>query len=258
MELARQIEIIAHRGASESAPENTLAAVQQGWTEGADAVEVDCQLTADGHVVVIHDPDTRRIAGECWQVVERTLAELQSLDVGSWKGPQWTGERIPTLAEVIETIPPSRRLFIEVKAKTDIVPPLCRTLRESDAEASQLVVIARDALLLESVKRQLPDVTVMLVAHFTFDESTDKWMPSWGDLIGFAQRLGFDGLDVRADSPIDEAAAELLANDDLGFFVWTVDSEQRACELIEFGVEGIATNRPAWLRERLGMTVAKQ
>ncbi|MEE3218972.1 MAG: glycerophosphodiester phosphodiesterase family protein [Planctomycetota bacterium] len=253
MDLARRINIIAHRGASNLAPENTLAAVRRGWDEGADAVEVDCQLTADGQLVAIHDLDTRRTSGVNWRVAERTLAELRSLDVGRWKGPQWAGEQIPTLTEVIETIPPGRHLFIEVKAGTDVVSPLCQTLDDSSVPRQQLVVIARDALLLDLVKRRLPDVKMLLVAHFTLDSVAQAWTPSWPEFIQFAQRAGLDGLNVRADSPIDEAVAELLANDGLAFYVWTVDCERRARELIDFGVDGIATNRPAWLRERLGM-----
>ena len=93
--------IIAHRGASFDAPENTLAAFRLAWDEGADGVEGDFMLTADGQIVCFHDVDTQRVAGTARSSSESTFAELASLDVGSWKGARWRGERIPSLADVL-------------------------------------------------------------------------------------------------------------------------------------------------------------
>ena len=108
-------EIIAHRGESSLAPENTLAAVQLAWAGDADAVEIDVRLTADGHLVVCHDADTERTTGQKLVVGECTLAELRALDAGAWKGAEWAGQKIPLLAEILDTIPENKRLFVEVK-----------------------------------------------------------------------------------------------------------------------------------------------
>ncbi|MFV2065815.1 MAG: glycerophosphodiester phosphodiesterase family protein, partial [Pirellulales bacterium] len=97
--------IVGHRGASHDAPENTLAAFQLAWQRGADGVEGDFYLTSDGHIVCIHDADTERVAGEKLIVAESTLADLRQLDVGAWKGERWRGEKIPTLEEVLATVP---------------------------------------------------------------------------------------------------------------------------------------------------------
>jgi len=99
------VEIIAHRGASHDAPENTLAAVNLAWQQNADAVEIDVHLSRDGQIVVIHDENTRKTAGLNKNVSEQTLAELRRLDVGRWKGRQWAGEKIPVLAEVLGALP---------------------------------------------------------------------------------------------------------------------------------------------------------
>ena len=96
------MDIIAHRGASHDAPENTLASVRLGWAQEADAVEVDVRQSRDGHIVVIHDAHTRRTARVKRLVRAQTLDELRALDVGRWKHPRYAGEKVPTLAETIE------------------------------------------------------------------------------------------------------------------------------------------------------------
>ena len=93
-------QIIAHRGASADAPENTLAAFRLGWEQDADGIEGDFRLSADGRIVCIHDDDTQRVAGSRLVVSETSYNDLHALDVGRWKGEQWRGERIPSLAEV--------------------------------------------------------------------------------------------------------------------------------------------------------------
>src|SRR5512138_815337 len=87
--------VLGHRGASADAPENTLAAFRLALEQGADGVELDVWRCRTGEVVVLHDEDTRRVAGSPLRVREATLAELRALDVGAWKGPGFRGERIP-------------------------------------------------------------------------------------------------------------------------------------------------------------------
>src|SRR5687767_5646580 len=90
---AESMEIIGHRGASHEAPENTLAAVNLAWAEGADAVEIDVRLTRDRQIVSFHDADTRRLTGQTHRVSALRLAELRRLDCGAWKDARWAGER---------------------------------------------------------------------------------------------------------------------------------------------------------------------
>src|SRR5512138_1004030 len=97
--------VLGHRGASADAPENTLAAFRLAVDQGADGVELDVWRCATGEVVVHHDADTRRTAGERVRIDRATWAELRALDVGAWKGAPFRGERIPTLAEVLEAAP---------------------------------------------------------------------------------------------------------------------------------------------------------
>ena len=120
------MEIIAHRGASHDAPENTLAAIRLAWQQEADAVEVDVQLSKDGKLVVIHDDNTKRSGRFARKVNAQTLDELRKLDVGRWKGKRWAGEKIPTLAAVLATVPDGKRLFVEFKCGPDGIPEFKR------------------------------------------------------------------------------------------------------------------------------------
>ena len=91
------VDIVAHRGASHDAPENTVASARLAWKQGADAVETDIHLTRDGKVIVSHDKTTRRTTGRDGVIQEMTLAELRALDAGSWKSKEFAGEKLPLL-----------------------------------------------------------------------------------------------------------------------------------------------------------------
>ena len=134
---ARRTLNLGHRGARALAPENTLAGMAAAVAAGADGVEFDVQRTADGHLVVFHDDDLRRVAGVEGQVIRSTLAHLRELEVGSHFAPQFRGEPIPTLDEVIESLP--AHFFLNIEAK--------RTAFGSDGlEAGILAAIERHNL----------------------------------------------------------------------------------------------------------------
>lgn len=123
--------IVAHRGASHDAPENTLPAFQLAWKQGADAIEGDFHLTKDGKIICIHDYDTKRVAGTKLIVKDSTLEQLQALDAGKWFRAEFKGTRLPTFAEVAATVPDGRKFYVEVKCGPEIVPALLRGIIES-------------------------------------------------------------------------------------------------------------------------------
>ena len=122
----RAVDIVAHRGASFDAPENTVASAKLGWNQDADAVEIDIYLSKDGRIVVLHDPDTKRTTGVVGKAAEMSSSDLRALDAGSWKGTAWKDEKIPFLEEIIATVPAGRRLFIEIRCGPEILPELER------------------------------------------------------------------------------------------------------------------------------------
>lgn len=108
--------VIAHRGASSVAPENTLAAAEQGITYGADMIELDIHLTKDGKIVVIHDHTVDRTTNGTGTIADMTLEEVQKLDAGSWKDPKYADQRVPTLDEFLKLVNGRATVLIEIKS----------------------------------------------------------------------------------------------------------------------------------------------
>ena len=245
----RAVEIIAHRGASHDAPENTLASIQLGWEQNADAVEIDVQFSKDGHIVVIHDENTRKTAGVRKLVSEQTLAELKALDAGRWKDARWTGERIPTFGEALAAIPEGRRMFVEIKCGAECIRKFVEDFRRSGRQPAQVVPIGFSLETMRRLKKALPELEVCWIAEFK--RTLRGWSPTAERLIQQAKDAGLDGLDVSATGPVDRAFTGKIHAAGLRLYIWTVDSPARGKALAAAGVDGITTNRPEWLRSKL-------
>lgn len=244
-------EIVAHRGASYDAPENSLSAFELAWTQGADAIEGDFYLTADGHIVCHHDTTTKRTAGVDLPVTGQTLAELKRHDVGSWKHRSWTGERIPTLQEVLATVPDGGKILIEIKRGPDIVPALVRVLRAMDLDVDQVAVIAFDEHVIAAFEAEMPLIRTYWLSDFTVDPG-GRSHPTAAEIVATATRIGADGVDLEADTGVlDKDFVATLRAGGLEFHVWTVNEPRLAVRMISLGVDSITTDRPGWLRERL-------
>jgi glycerophosphoryl diester phosphodiesterase len=245
------VEIIGHRGASHDAPENTLASIRLAWKQNADASETDVHLTKDGQIVVIHDFNTRRVGGRNRKVVDQTLAELKQLDVGRWKGEQWAGERIPTLAEYLAAIPDGKRLFIEIKCGPEIVPRLVQVIREARKRPEQTCLIGFSYDVMRAAKRELPDLKCFWIVELKRNKETGRWTPQLATLVRKATEAGLDGIDFGDTPALDREFVSELKQSRLGVYTWTVDSVQEAKRLEQAGVDGITTNRPGFLKEAL-------
>ncbi len=248
-QVGKSIEIIAHRGASFDAPENTLASIALGWKQGADAVEIDIQFSKDSRIVVIHDDNTHKTAGVRKKVSAQTLAELKQLDVGRWKHAKWIGEMIPTLAEVFSTIPDGKRLFVEIKCDADCIPQFVDTFRTLGKEPGQVVPIGFSLDTMKQLKRALPELETCLIADFK--RTLRGWSPTAERLITQAKEAGMDGLDVSGKGPIDAEFVRKVHEAGLRLYIWTVDSPKLARKLAAADVDGITTNKPAWLRSEM-------
>jgi len=242
------VEIIGHRGASHDAPENTLASFNLGWKQGADVDELDIYLTKDKQVVVMHDKNTKRTTGVDGAIASRTLEELRALDAGSWKGAQWKGEKIPTLAEAIATIPDGKRMFIEIKCGAEVLPELERVLAASGKKPAQLAIIGFSYETMVAARKKFPQFPVLWIVG-TGKKAGDH--PPLDTLIEKAKAAGLNGLDLDYKLPIDAAFAAKAKAAGLQLYVWTVDDAAAAKRLSAAGVDGITTNRPGWMREQL-------
>jgi len=247
------VEIIAHRGASHDAPENTLAAFKLGWEQGADADELDIYLSKDNEIVVLHDKTTKRTAGLDKAVAEQTLSELKKLDAGTWKDARFAGERIPTLKEALATMPAGKKMFIEIKCGPEVLPPLQKLLRESGRPAQQLVIICFEEDTLRKARPLFPDLELYWLVGWPKDKAGQPPVakPNVEDLIATAKAAGFTGLNLQADFPIDKTFVEKVSAAGLKLYTWTVNDAAKAAMLAQAGVAGITTDRPAWLRGQL-------
>lgn len=242
--------IVAHRGASADAPENTLASFRLAWEQGADAIEGDFRLTRDGQLVCIHDADTRRVAGVSGLVARSAFSKLRRLDVGSWKGSRWRGERIPTLEEVLEILPSGKRFFAEIKSGVMAISRLASALRADPARRRQMVLICFNPAVIRAARRVLPEITANLLVAFG-ESSSRRCLPKPELIAARALRAGADGVGFQAHPAADEHLIRALRDRGLGVHVWTVNDIATAERYTRLGVDSITTDRPADLHRAL-------
>ena len=238
----------AHRGASESTPENTLTAFRAGTDQGADLIEIDVQRSSDGELVVIHDTTLARTTNvedlfpdrAPWNVRDFTAAEMNTLDAGSWKGAQFAGEKLPTFAESIEVIRKSGSgMLLEIKAPelyTGIEAEVSAELRESRGYVQSAV--GQDKLMVQSFNFDSmrifseiePTVPVGLLGTPAIDQLPG--FATWAEQINPAHK----SIDAAYVAEVHRLGMDVL--------VWTVNSEADMVRAIDMGVDGVITNRP--------------
>ena len=226
--------VIAHRGASGNAPENTLAAFKKAVAMGATFIETDLQLSRDAHFVAIHDATVNRTTNGQGAVHDMKLAELRRLDAGSWFGSEFAGERIPTLEEILEFSKKTDVVFyLEMKpfGSWGGEHALVGALRES-GEIQRAVVISFDAEIVLNLRKIEPTLMTGLLYDGQLDNPLEK-----------AVAIGARQLVVRGDL----VTPALLANarkKDLQVVCWTVNHSAHMRMLATAGVDGIMSDYP--------------
>jgi glycerophosphoryl diester phosphodiesterase len=250
---ARAQFIVGHRGASHDAPENTLASFQLAWQQGADGIENDWYLTADHKLICSHDADTKRTAGEKHVIKETAFDELRKLDVGSWKNEKYRGERMPTLEEVIATVPKGKKIFIELKIGPEIVKPMVDVLKASSLTNDQIVVISFNDKTIAECERQMPELRTQWLVRYEQDKSSGAWKPTREEVEHKLAQSRADALGTQCErNVVDKTFLDSLRQaGHREFGVWTVDDPTVARFYQQQGAWSITTNRPGWLREQL-------
>jgi len=233
--------VIAHRGFSSYAPENTLGAVRAAIAVGADMVEVDVTLTADGHVVVLHDETVDRTTNGYGPVSEYTLAELQRLDAGGWFSISWTNERIPTLAQVLDATKGKVLLNIEIKpeavgtsAKGGISEQVVDLVREHEM-VDEVVISSFEPRALVQVR----SLDRHIVTASLFDEDIHADMEPI-DVVHEAGSKVFNISRKRVSSEIVQGCRSF----GIPVGVYTVNSARAMRKMIRLGVHSIFTDHP--------------
>jgi glycerophosphoryl diester phosphodiesterase len=226
--------VYAHRGASAEAPENTLAAFRRALDAGADGIELDVHLASDGVPVVIHDDRLERTTDGSGAVAALRAAQLQSLDAGSWFGPHFAGEPLPTLEEALRLLAGRLRINLEVKEARAGLAVLDLLQAFPTAE---VVLSSFDHALLAALRRTAPDLPLAVL------QATGNWRRALARAAA---------LRACAFHPhVDLVSRPLLAacrQRQLPVFAWTVDDVGQARALARAGVAGVFSNDPAGLR----------
>lgn len=225
---------IAHRGASGYAPENTLAAFRRAIAQGVSFIETDLHLTRDAHFVAIHDQTVDRTTGGHGAVQNLTLAEVRRLDAGSWFGSEFTGERIPTLDEILEFARKNDVVFyLELKPSGfwGGEHALISQLRNS-AEIARSVIISFDPEILANLRKIEPTLMTGLLYAGKLENPFEK-----------ALEIGVRQIAVRCDL-VTPNFLEQARKRDLQVVCWTVNSPAHMRLLAAAGVDGIMSDYP--------------
>jgi glycerophosphoryl diester phosphodiesterase len=241
-----QPAIIAHRGASAYAPENTLAAFELALRQGADAVELDAKLSADDQIVVFHDQTTMRTTGHEGRVSEMTLGELRKLDAGSHFDVSFCGETIPTLEEVFKAVGQLTYINVELtnyESPSDSLPEKVAALVKRHRLAQRVFFSSFNPIALRRIHRLLPKVPIGLLA---LSGSKGRLMRSW-----IARMLiAYQSLNPELGDTT-ESLVKKIHQCKKKVFVYTVNQEADMLRLYTYGVDGIFTDDPILARQAL-------
>jgi glycerophosphoryl diester phosphodiesterase len=243
-----EILVIAHRGDSKVAPENTLPAFASAVKAGADLVELDYHHSADGVPVVFHDAELDRAtnAVQLWggqkiKLNSKSLVELKTLDAGSWFQPAFAGTRMATLDEALDTIQAGSLTLVERKAGE---PATCIELLKQKKLLDQVVVQAFDWDFLAGCHRIAPELVLGALGSKEFTPAKlDQIAHSGARIVGWEDKF-----------TTDQTIASIHAR---GWkaWVWTVDDPRRIEQLVKAKVDGIITNRPAFARQAINSAI---
>jgi len=239
--------IIAHRGASATHPENTVAAFDQALAEGCDGIELDLQLSRDGIAMVYHDRTLHKIGGGRRGVADLDATEIAGLDAGGWLHPQHSGQRVPTLGLVLDRYGSQASLLLELKVRREdkragrhlaLVEAMVAQLRTRRPQAAMVLCFDLDTL--DAVSALAPECPTVL--------NLKAPGPMTGPLSRSLARISALSLDVATISHEVVAAAHDAATP---VFAWTCNTPDAVGRALDAGADGLMTDRPGWLRDLL-------
>jgi glycerophosphoryl diester phosphodiesterase len=230
--------VMAHRGASAAAPENTLIAYKKAIEMGADYAELDVRQTKDGAIVLMHDKTVHRTTGVKGFVWDLTLEELKQLEAGSWFGEEYRGEPIPALEEVIRLVKGRMNLNIEVKIsehEPGIAQRVVDIIRSEDF-SENCMITSFDVETVRTFKKIAPDLKTGLI--FDKEYRSDVFEGDW-EILSSNYKL------------VDAEFMRLARNSVKKTYAWTVNDREEMLRLIGLGVDGIITDKPDLLKSVL-------
>lgn len=246
LELPNPPWIVGHRGAAGEVTENTVPSFLRAVADGADMVELDVQLTADGELAVLHDWDLARMAGIPWKVEETRWADLQTLRLRTGGERGGEGDRVPKLGEVLAALPAGFPLNVELKRRQTARGALCEALLAAIAGRPNLLLSSFDHELLHELRRRAPTAALAPLAS-----------EHAADALTAARQMGAVSLHLAsriAEGPVLAAAAAAR----LPVLAFTVNDAEAARALFRVGVAGVFTDVPGPMRRDLGDSRARE
>ena len=232
---------IAHRGASGYAPENTMAAFDKALEMKADYIEIDVQLSKDGEVVLMHDGMIDRTTDGSGSVDDYTLEELKQLDAGSWFGPQFAGEQIPTLEEVLDTYRGKIGILIEIKNAAQhpgIEEKVAAALEKRNMDKpnnGKIIVQSFDHGSIAHFNALLPNVDTGVLVGYNAEGISDAQLAQFATYADYVNP-NHQMADTDLVSRIHDYGMQIAP--------YTINDQSRINELMEYGVDGIISDYP--------------
>lgn len=251
-EIWAQTKIIAHRGASGLAPENTLAAFQQALDIGVDMIELDVHLSQDDSLIVMHDNTVNRCSNGEGEIQNLRYAYIAGLDAGSWFNTQYQNERIPTLSQVLQLVNGKARVLIELKWPPEgiykkLVEKVLQTIRTYQAE-SWVSIQSFETRYLEHIHKTAPDMDIqqLIVGRSqAFSVSVTRRLV-WGEFI---PQPGVSSVNPSVRF-LNRKLVEEMHRQGLTVYPYTLNAPKKMRKALRMGVDGIITNRPDLAREQ--------
>jgi len=235
--------VFAHRGLSSEAPENTMAAFRLAKAKGIPGVELDIHLTTDGKLIVIHDHTTGRVApGTSVHIEESTVAQIQDVDIGSWKGTQFKGEKAPLLSELFEELGKDLYFDIEIKSgdaqDRGLEAALVKLLHDFKFGAERIIVSSFNPMSIKRFKHLEPTVPTAII--YCIDDDVPFYLRHGeGRWLGHADIL--KPRSVQA-TKMGLAWGRLIGGRRM--IPWTIDDPAEAARVLSIGCDGVISNRP--------------
>jgi glycerophosphoryl diester phosphodiesterase len=242
-----KVMVIAHRGFSGIAPENTLTAFKKAIEIGADMIELDVMLSKDGELVVIHDKTVNRTTNGKGKVSDFTLGELKKLDAGTWFKKHFKDEKIPSLEEVLDLA--KNKILLNIEIKKDAYNPEKKKggveektvlLLEKYNMNSQVIVSSFNPHIVKRIKEFEPEISTAFLYRYRINKG----------LIKIVHNLNVDALNPGKRFFTKKASAEVHQSD-LKINIYTINQKREMAKFIKMGVDGIITNYPDRLFEVL-------
>ena len=230
--------VIAHRGASSKAPENTLAAYDLAWQLGSDAIEIDLRKTKDSFLVCSHDNNLNRVSSNKKSISSMLLSEINEIDIGSWKSSKFKRERVPLLSKVLSFIPEGKKVFIEIKGSLKEIDELISIVKKSRLKIKNCHFLSYVPSNIRRIKKDFPNFKATLnTIPALYNYEIDK-------IKELIKSTNSDGISLHIDSSESIKLVKKLKKDENFVIAWTVNDSRFMRKLTKWQADGIITDYP--------------